>query len=133
MACCSVSRKPFFPIGIENMGAFDSIKKMLDLSLMGINFQSQATRHHTLKIIKKMLNLNGLRRITELYHLLHWISADTSVDIMNTHKLKTNVGLKNDVINFVYQYLTNHFNEEIKLGDIAKLNNMQTTTLCSCF
>ena len=125
--------KEIFPPIMDELEAFKPISNLLALSNYGIHFTSSETKNLYLKITRNMINETGLDRITSLYHLLNYLSKDQTMNVLCEKQAIPDLQSDNDFINRIYRYMLNNFKNEIRIEDLAKLVNMQVTTLCSYY
>jgi AraC-like DNA-binding protein len=118
---------------MNQLSAFQSIHNILTLSSQGINFTSAEVCGQVFKSLKKIYSLNGLERITSLYHLLHFLGNTPSAQTMTNNQHFFNSNSPNDIVDKIYKYLINNFQNEIHLNDLAQIVNLRTSTLCMYF
>ncbi len=88
-------------------------------------------------ITEKMVRLNskkGLERIIELLEILNILSLSKETESISYNGYSGNLaGNKVDRLSEVYNYVSENFNREISLDDVAKMTNLTPPAFCRLF
>ncbi|WP_128548164.1 AraC family transcriptional regulator [Larkinella soli] len=119
--------KPFMEI--PEMEAF---RHFLKRSNRGMAL-SGATRERITELMKGMLAMNGLQRLSSLLAIFDILAHTTEYEMLASPGYVQNHDLKSsDHLRRINQYIMQNFQEEISLSEIAGVANMALTTFC-CF
>ncbi|MFC5409290.1 AraC family transcriptional regulator [Larkinella bovis] len=119
--------KPFMEI--PEMEAF---RNFLKRSSRGMELTG-ATRDRITEIMKGMISMNGLRRLSALLEIFDILANTAEYEMLASPGYVQNVHLKSsDHLRKINQYIMQNFQEEITLPEIASVANMALTTFC-CF
>ena len=86
------------------------------------------------KQVENVLNKSGLVKITEFLQLLETIgSIPTKTKISERRPKIIENYTDSDRLNAVYEYISNNFQKEIRLENVAKIANMTPPSFCRYF
>jgi AraC-like DNA-binding protein len=109
------------------------IHTMLEKSKSGMVFGDDVK-----KIMRKKISLmhqsESLEKLLKFFEILHELSVTDDYRILNAGKyyLQTQVE-DNERINHIFNYVKDHFKEQITLDEIAGLANMKVPSFCRYF
>jgi len=119
-------------LGIEflNRPETKSIKQLFNRAGQGIQFFGK-TQKQAKKIIKRLLEAEGLNRIILLLELLSHLekSKECHYIIKESFHAKTKME-ELERIQQVYDYILKNYQEKVSLGEAAKLLNMTKSSFC---
>lgn len=109
------------------------LRKLLDDTKRGIKIFG-VTKNKVAKIINQLKNCTGLESIIKLLEILELVSRSNEYECLASEGY-SNAFRKKDIqrLNNVYQYVGDHFTDEITLEQIAKVANMTPTAFCKYF
>ncbi len=109
------------------------IKRMFELSRKGLAFSGKTKMNVGTKL-EKLYELNHFKQVTRLLEILNDLALSDEYVILNADGFSFEVeGQDNDRINMVFNYVRKHFQEVIKLTDIADLVSMTEPSFCRYF
>lgn len=109
------------------------IKHLLERSKRGLVLKENA-KEEVIRQLKGIQKLKGFDSILKLLELLNFLSKSsdlkeiTSLGYCNTHKVSETERMQK-----VYDYVIQHFKENIKLGEAAGLASMSEAAFCRYF
>jgi YesN/AraC family two-component response regulator len=109
------------------------IQKLLQQAKAGIAFGGETKKRIGTKM-ELMENKSPLERLVTLLSILGELEASEDYTILNADgfSLETQVQ-DNDRINVVFNYVKDHFREQISVDDVANLVSMTTPSFCRYF
>ncbi len=109
------------------------IKKLLQKSVRGIQIYGNTQRAIAPKM-EKLLALEGYRRLRCLLDILFDIAHSKDQKVLASLGFRNNFS-KDDTerVDIVYNYVLQHFSENIALSEVASLINMNTSAFCKFF
>jgi AraC-like DNA-binding protein len=108
-------------------------KKMLHLSNYGMVIRGK-TRAKINAMMKKMLDLNGLKRLSALFAIFELLATTTEYDLLASPGFVQNTQLQiSDRFSKVTEYIMRNFDSDITLPCVAAISNMAVTTFCNFF
>lgn len=111
----------------------NTIRQMFERAKFGIAFHG-STKESIGAQLEKLPQLNPFDRLLELLKILKEMAASKEFKILNANGFKIEVAHQdNDRINDIYYYVRQHFQEQIKLEDIAKKVSMTIPAFCRYF
>lgn len=119
--------------GFFNLDETAEIRNLIERSGRGIHFDSSVSNIIGSKIFA-LLDLEGFERFIEILSILDILSATDEFAYLAT--MNSSVPLndqKNQKVNKVFNYILNHFHEDIKLEDVANIANYSQAAFCHFF
>lgn len=117
-------------LGIPEMEKFNNILK---LSSRGMAFYG-STKAKVNKLMKGMLVMNGLKRLSTLFDIFDILTTSKEYEILASPEYNPKIELKtSDRIGNVTEYIMRNFDKEITLHEVASKANMAVTTFCNFF
>jgi len=104
------------------------IKELLVNASRGILFDEPTTRRIAPRL-QELSQKNGMEAFIELISVLHVLSVSENQKLLCQTTLNTNDFANSDRIKKVYEYISQNYQEKIKVEEVAKLLNMTETTL----
>lgn len=115
---------------LEELG---HIKTLLNKSRYGIKIEGRI-KGSVSKKIKKLLDLQGFKRLTLCLDILNTIATEERHHLLASPGFVNSFKKESDQrIEFVYEYIMEHFTEKIKLSDVAKLIHLSESAFCRFF
>ena len=112
------------------MGTFNNF---LNLSNRGVTIKGKA-KEDINNLMKKMLRMNGLQRLSSLFSIFDILSGPIEFDLLASPGFVTTTQHKeSDRLNKIIEYIMLNFNEDIDLPMAASMMNMGLTTFCNFF
>lgn len=109
------------------------IKKLIERSGRGIHFDSNISMIEGPKILN-LLDQDGFDRLLSALSIFDRLSTTDHFEYLAT--MSTSVPLsdqKNRKVNKVFNYILDHFHEDIKLEDVANIANYSQAAFCHFF
>lgn len=123
-----------FPQDFLGTKEFQNIEILLKKSIYGLSFESSPLVDKAVKIIKAIPSIDGVKKIISLYEILDYLGQESnSKTLLSYDYHNAYISQNNDTVNLVYKYLTDNFQHDITLKDIAEYVNYTTNTLCTFF
>ena len=123
----------FLGEGFFNIQEMAAIKRMFELSRMGLSF-SGSTKMTLGTKVERLINMSHFNRIMELLSILHELAISDEYTALNAQGFLLQVEAQdNDRINMVFNYVREHFQEHIALSEISELVSMTEPSFCRCF
>jgi len=122
-----------FHSNIFNVPEFDALYQLLNRAKHGIYFRS--IKFDAIKsLLMELKELAGFEAMIHLIRIFRFLSDTEDIqtlanDRINAHTMQLN----DDRVNKVYEYIFHHFQDGIKLHDLAELVNLSEGALCSYF
>ena len=104
------------------------IKELLANASRGILFDETTTRLIAPRL-QELSQKNGMEAFIELISVLHILSVSENQKLLCQTSLNTTDFANSDRIKKVYEYISQNYQEKIKVQEVAKLMNMTETTL----
>jgi AraC-like DNA-binding protein len=108
------------------------IQLLFDKSRMGIHIQG-----HTRQIISdkmnEMLNLQGMERLLHLLAILTILADSSQYELLSSPDLNSQNLRDSDRLNKIFNYVMDHFKEEIRIEELADLAMMSYSGFCRYF
>ena len=116
-----------------NIPEMENFKNVLRLSSRGISYYGE-TRAKINVIMKEMLNMSGLKRLSALFDIFDLLANSTEYEILASPGYTQKIELKaSDRFGKVTEYIIQNFDKEISLPEVASIANMSVTTFCNFF
>ncbi|AEE53698.1 helix-turn-helix domain-containing protein [Haliscomenobacter hydrossis] len=109
-----------------------SLKSLLERSKLGLNFGPNAMKEVAPKIVA-LQHQDGLKRIMELIAILRILSESEDVQELSASTMSLQHEVDSARINGVLSYIIQNYQEEIHLGDMARLANMSESAFSRYF
>ncbi|HET9279651.1 MAG TPA: AraC family transcriptional regulator [Flavitalea sp.] len=117
-------------LSIPEMADF---KKILELSNHGMVITGR-TREKINALMKQMINLNGLERLSMLFSIFDLLANTNEYELLASPGFVQNTHLQcSDRFSKVTEYIMRNFDSDITLPDVASFSNMAVTTFCNFF
>lgn len=117
-------------LSIPEMADF---RKILELSNHGMVIMGR-TREKINALMKQMINLNGLKRLSILFSIFDLLSNTNEYELLASPGFVQNTHLQcSDRFSKVTEYIMRNFDSDITLPDVASFSNMAVTTFCNFF
>ncbi|MFO7848250.1 MAG: AraC family transcriptional regulator [Balneolaceae bacterium] len=113
----------------ETMG----IQSLIERSGRGIQFKQSVSEQMGSRIFG-LIDLKGFERFMEILDILHLLSETDQYKYLAT--MNSSIPLsdqKNEKVNKVFNYILDHYNEDIKLEDVANIANYSQAAFCHFF
>jgi AraC-like DNA-binding protein len=108
------------------------IKLLFEKSRMGIHVYGK-TRDEIEKRMNEIINIRGMSRLICLLNLLSFLADSTDYELLSNPDLTWQNNRDSNRLNKVFDYLMNHFTEDIQLEEVAKIANMSYSGFCRYF
>ncbi len=109
-----------------------SIKNLLEKSKRGLNF-GRKTLNKVAPKIEGLQHLMGINRLMELIQILTILSESEDVQELSNSTMSLQNEVDSARINGVLSYIIQNYQEEINLGDMARLANMSESAFSRYF
>ncbi|HEY0667117.1 MAG TPA: AraC family transcriptional regulator [Sphingobacteriaceae bacterium] len=111
----------------------ENFKDFLRLSSRGMAFYGK-TRTRINKLMKEMVMMSGLKRLSALFEIFDILSTSTEYKLLASPGYTQKIELKaSDRFAKVTEYIMRNFDKEITLPEVASVANMAVTTFCNFF
>ena len=112
---------------------FESIKRLFKNSLNGVAFKNSVKRNIGPKL-ERLSSLNPFEATIELIKILKTLSVSTEIENLNASGLTVQLTRQdNDRAAKIFQFIRDHFADQIELEEISKLANMTIPSFCRYF
>lgn len=112
---------------------FTAIRQLLDRARMGISFHGK-TKATIGRRLNKMMELDHFSRLIELLNILQQLAKSEEYELLNATGFALEVNNQDhDRINTIYQFVEDHFHENISLEQIASEVSMTVPAFCRYF
>ena len=109
------------------------LKRLFKSAGRGIRFTGMRQRQAA-RMLMELIEANGIDRLTKIIHLLDLLGKENDFELLASPSYTPLLNhATEERLLTVCQYIHEHFNEPIKLVDIARLANMNTTSFCRFF
>jgi len=116
-----------------NIPEMENFKNVLSLSSRGISYHGE-TREKINLIMKEMLNMSGLKRLSALFDIFDLLANSKEYEILASLGYTQKAELKTSGrFGKVTEYIIQNFDKEISLPEITSIANMSVTTFCNFF
>lgn len=110
-----------------------NIKNLIERAKSGIAYNSETKRRVGKKIIA-MEKQPPLERLLTLMEILNDLALSNDHQVLNAEGLLMELQMQdNDRINMVFNYVKDHFHEQITLEEVAELVSMTVPSFCRYF
>lgn len=117
-------------LNIPEMGNF---KNILQLSGRGMVILGE-TRRKIISLMKRMLTMGGLKRLSALFTIFDLLSATSEYELLASPGFIQQTELQySDRFSKVTEYIMRNFDKDISLPEAASVANMAVTTFCNFF
>jgi AraC-like DNA-binding protein len=108
-------------------------RKVLDLSHQGMAIKGE-TRSKINALMKKMVDLSGLERLSALFTIFELLSKTNEYELLASPGFVQKTHLEtSDRFSKVSEYIMRNFDNDITLPEVASVSNMAVTTFCNFF
>ncbi len=109
------------------------IKRLLELSAHGIKLDRNKAESNS-NYIKNLKIASGFNRFRILLDLLDRLANSSELNTLSTVEFtKPSSMIEHERIDVVFRHISNHFQEEITLNEIAEVANMTVNSFCRYF
>lgn len=116
-----------------NIPEMESFKNILKLSSRGLSYHGK-TKIKINKIMNEMVTMSGLKRLSALLDIFDLLAKSTEYTLLASPGHNQKFELKSsDRFGKVSEYITQNFDKEISLPEVASIANMSVTTFCNFF
>lgn len=116
-----------------NAPEMEKMKNFLSLSKRGMAIKGKM-RTRINAIMKEMLPLDGIRRLSSLLIIFELLSSNSEYELLATPEFVNHPEEKGSSrLGEVMEYIMRNFDEDITLSKVASLANMGLTTFCNFF
>lgn len=105
---------------------------LLEKSTMGLDIYGN-TKDQVTGLMNDLVNRQGMDRLIALLHLLSLLAGSDEYKLLSSPEISGQNSKDNDRLNNVFNYVMNHFKDEIELGKVAALANMSYSGFCRYF
>jgi AraC-like DNA-binding protein len=118
----------------QSIPEIQACKTFLDLAQYGMVIKGTA-RIRINALLKKMVFMNGLQRLSALFSIFDILSTSTDYDLLASpgYVRKTPQLKCSDRFSKVTEYIMRNFDRDISLTEIASIANMGVTSFCNFF
>jgi AraC-like DNA-binding protein len=110
-----------------------SIKELLEVAKRGILFRGKINLWIS-EILQEMIGASDFKRFMQFMELLKLLSNESSIEILASPGFVESFKKEeNRRLDKIYDYIINHFREEIPLEKVADLAGMNTSSFCRYF
>src|SRR5689334_7733146 len=108
------------------------IQLLFERSRMGLHIYGE-TRQRISRQMHEMLALQGMERLICLLSILTVLADSTEYELLSSPELSGQNPKDSNRLNKVFNYVMDHFKEDIQLEAVADLANMSYSGLCRYF
>lgn len=126
-------KQDFLGQGFFELPEMNNVKRLMDLSKKGLVFSGQ-TKKEIGKRIEALAWVDHFERLIGLLQILKDLSFAREYEVLNADGVAVAVDAKeNDRMNQIYNYIRDHFKEQISLEDISDQVHMTVPAFCRYF
>jgi len=126
-------RKELFESQFLPLPEMAPVRQLIERSQRGIRFLSES-RTKIGQMIQKIFREEGLKRVAGLLLLLEMMANEKEYEYLASISFSKKLNTADfKRFNLIYEYIIRHFNEPIRLEDIAGKANMVPTAFCRYF
>lgn len=124
-----------FPEDIATLPDFSHIASLLERSQFGLRFHSKELFEKLLEQFSEIDNLAATRRLILLYEVLEELFQCPRISVLSETPCNraNSIECERTPVQFVYDYLFNHFKENITIESLSRQVNMNGSALCRYF
>ena len=123
-------REDFLGKDFFNAPELFHIRKFLSLSQRGIKVIGN-TGYFVKEQMIKMYRERGFARLITFLGILNWVALSKECLPLASEGYKNSINIEDaDRINKIYEYIVDHFAENINLGDVSSHVNMSPSSFC---
>lgn len=116
-----------------NLPELSPIKELLEVAKRGILFKGNI-KPTIARLLENMLQANDFERLIHLIQLLKFLSMGADLVLLSSPGFVDSFKREEKRrLDKIYEYIINHFREEITLEKAADLANMNTSSFCRYF
>lgn len=122
-----------FQSSFSQMPEMNGLMQLMEKSKQGMRIYGD-TRMQIIQQLKDLYHTDGVLSIVMILQILHKLSTTTEYQLLSSKGFIKEYHTPDfHRINVVYNYIVEHFREEIHLSDVAKVANMTETAFCRFF
>ncbi len=111
----------------------ESFINFMRLSSQGLSIQGKARKEINV-IIKKMIRMNSIQRLSALMSIIDILSRTTEYEALASRGFVQKTTLRSSgLFSKINEYIMLNFQDEISLPEVAQVANMAVTTFCNFF
>jgi AraC-like DNA-binding protein len=125
--------RDFLGKDMDNIPEMFDVRDLLNTAKQGMLFQGE-TRKKLAYLLKQSINADGLDRFLLLFNMLKVMAKSNEYQILSSRIFSSAINQKEfDRINIIYNYILEHFKNNIRLEEISKVSNMTPNAFCRYF
>jgi len=110
------------------------IFNLLNNSIKGVKIEDQETKKKLKKVIKSVMNADGLLKLAKMLEVLHIVSSSPHLSYLSSASFVDTIDSGQDHrINQIYKHVMKNFTRDLSTKDVAMVINMTTTSFCRFF
>jgi AraC-like DNA-binding protein len=121
-----------FGIGFLSLPQAKKLRDLFDKSQYGIDIHGE-TKKVVIRKMKQLLACSGLKRLILLIEILDFIADSSEISLICSSIIKGNNAVDSERLDKVFKFVSNNFQQEIRLEDVAALTCMTRTSFCRFF
>lgn len=126
-------REEVFQQSIINRPEMASIIPLLERVKHGICFKG-STKDRITRRLKRLVKLSHFERFIELLNILHMMAVSTEYQLLNEDiRISPAITKKNIRLQNIFNYVEQHFSEEIEIRKVASIANLSVPSFCNYF
>lgn len=126
-------REDFLGEAFLNIPETEAIKQLFERSKRGITFHGN-TQKNVSRLLEQLADETGFDRLITLLLIFKELALSPEFKLLNTDGVKFDVRHKDEVrINKIYEYVEEHYKEQIDIEDVAELSNLTVPSFCRYF
>jgi AraC-like DNA-binding protein len=126
-------REEVFQQSIVNRPEMATIIPLLERVKHGICFTG-STKDKITRRLKRMVKLSQFERFIELLNILHMMAVSTEYQLLNEDiRISPAITKKNIRLQNIFNYVEQHFSEEMEIRKVASIANLSVPSFCNYF
>jgi AraC-like DNA-binding protein len=109
-----------------------SIKLLLERAKRGIQFSENISKKVKAKL-ETLLELEGMKRLLHFVEILDDLANSKDIEYLSTDPIQIRNEVDSDRIKKVLEHVSEHFQDQIRLDDVAQLANMSESAFSRYF
>ncbi|WP_400261173.1 AraC family transcriptional regulator [Sphingobacterium sp. SG20118] len=123
----------FIENNINSVPEFQSIRKLLDDSYLGISFHGE-TKTRVVKKLKEIHQVNVFSSLLDLMDILQTLAVSTEFEKLNSDDTRIKFFLNDKIrMGTIYDYIHENFDKKPDVNEISDIVHLSTSAFCRYF
>lgn len=108
------------------------VRRLFELSRQGMDFHGPVKYEVTARM-RRMLEISGLKRLIMLLEILELLAETPAFELISGPGIVGHNAFESERLNAIFQYILQHFDQSIKLENVASRVHMTRSSFCRFF